>query len=393
MNDLDIPFDHLTRPTSHASGVVHDVWRWMRTHESVHWHEPGEFPGFWSLTRYADIRTVYQEPATFSSAAGVLLRPATSGNDPGSGLTLALTDPPRHRYLRAAIADRFGERCARVLGDEMRAEVAAVVHRATELGTCDVVEDVGARLSTFTIARLMGVPEADREVFLKWTVEAFTTGRSLTTHRKLMDYLAKLMYDRMVTDADDLMGRLVNRSIEGELLSETEVLLNCENLIGAAENAGLSIAGGIVALARHPDEWRRLQQRRVHIPDAVEEILRWTSSATHSMRTAVRDAEIGGRRIKVGDRVVLWLPSANRDDGKFDAPETFDLGRRPNQHLALGAGPHVCIGGTMARHQMRMLFTELLDSVRGIELAGPVRPIRSITVGGAAHAPVRWVLH
>ncbi|WP_406840040.1 cytochrome P450 [Streptomyces sp. AHU1] len=380
-------------PGLHASGEVFALWRWMRRHAPVHWHEPGDLPGFWSLTRYDDIRQVYQDPAVFSSARGVLLRPAELGEDPGSGRTMALTDPPRHRALRGQVADRFSERCARSLADEMRAEIRSVVTRAVGAGTCDVVHDIGARLSGHNIGRLLGVPPEDRERLLAWTTEAFESGKPLTSHLALMRYFIDMMYARMEEPADDAMGMFVNNEVQGELLTETEILLGCENLVGASENAGLSMASGILALAGHPRQWRRLVRERDDelLRTAAEEVLRWTSSATHSMRTATTDTVVGGRRIAAGDRVVLWIPSANRDESVFTEPERFDLGRRPNRHLALGTGEHVCIGSTMARHQMRMLLETLVESVAVVEPAGDVEPLRSITVNGPAHAAVRLV--
>ncbi|MFF7392105.1 cytochrome P450 [Streptomyces scabiei] len=380
-------------PELHASGEVHEVWRWMRRHAPVHWHEPGDLPGFWSLTRYADIRDVYQNPAVFSSARGVLLRPAELGEDPGSGLTMALTDPPRHRALRGQLADRFSERCARSLADELRAEIRSVVTRAVESGTCDVVHDIGARLSGLNIGRLLGVPPRDRERLLTWTTEAFASGRPLTSHVPLMRYFIDLMYARMEEPADDAMSRFVTEEVQGELSTETEILLGVENLVGASENAGLSMAAGILALAAHPRQWERLVRERDDglVRTAAEEVLRWTSSATHSMRTATVDTVLGGRRIAAGDRVVLWIPSANRDESAFPDPDRFDLGRQPNRHLALGTGEHVCIGSTMARHQTRMLLETLVERVAVVELVGDAEPLRSITVNGPAHADVRLI--
>ncbi|WP_327357693.1 cytochrome P450 [Streptomyces sp. NBC_01304] len=383
----------LVDPDLHASGEVHRLWRWMREHAPVHWHEPGALPGFWSLTRYEDVRHAYQNPGVFSSAHGVLLRPTELGEDPGSGLTMALTDPPRHRALRGQVADRFTERCARSLADEMRAEIHQVVLRAVELGTCDVVHDIGARLSSYNISRLLGVPPEDREQLLTWSTEAFESGKPLTSHVPLMRYFIDMMYARMETPADDAMGMFVNNEVQGDLLTETEILLGVENLVGASENAGLSMASGVLALAEHPEQWQRLARERDgdFVRTAAEEVLRWTSSATHSMRTAVQDTVIGDQRIAAGDRVVLWIPSANRDGSVFTEPDRFDLGRQPNRHLALGTGEHVCIGSTMARHQMRMLLETLAELVTVVEPAGAAEPLRSITVNGPAHAPVRLV--
>ncbi|WP_432187763.1 cytochrome P450 [Streptomyces sp. Tue6028] len=380
-------------PELHASGEVHRLWRWMRQHAPVHWHEPGVLPGFWSLTRYEDVRNAYQNPAVFSSAQGVLLRPTELGVDPGSGQTMALTDPPRHRALRGQVADRFTERCARSLADEMRAEIRSVVTRAIEKGTCDLVHDIGARLSSYNISRLLGVPPEDREQLLTWSTEAFESGKPLTSHVALMRYFIDMMYARMETPAEDVMGLFVDNEVQGDLLTETEILLSCENLVGASENAGLSMAAGMLALAGHPQQWQRLVRERDGelVRTAVEEVLRWTSSATHSMRTATTDTVVQGRRIAAGDRVVLWIPSADRDESVFTDPDRFDLGRQPNRHLALGTGEHVCIGSTMARHQMRMLLETLAELVAVVEPAGDVEPLRSITVNGPAHAPVRLV--
>jgi cytochrome P450 len=172
-------------------------------------------------------------------------------------------------------------------------------------------------------------------------------------------------------------------------LTETEILLNFENLVGATENAGLSMATGMLALLEHPDEWRRLREDRSLLPTAIEELLRWASSATHSMRTATHPCVLADQQIETGDRVVLWLPSANRDETAFADPDALDLGRRPNKHLALGFGEHACIGGSMARVQLGILLEELLDRVREIEQVAPAVPLRSIVVNGPAHLPVR----
>lgn len=373
----------------HATGDPHLLWRWMRKEAPVHWQPPTELPAFWSVTRYQDVRSVYADPATFSSAQGVLLRPTGLGDDPGGGLTLALTDPPRHRRLRALVADRFNVRSARSLQDVMRADVDEVLDRAFEQGGCDFGQDVAARLAMSIICHLMGVPRPDFEAIHRWTQEAFEAQKPLANHLPVMRYFIDLMYDRMETPADDVASMLVNRAVDGEPLNETEILLNFENLVGATENAGLSMASGTLALLEHPGRWRLLREDRRLLSTAVEELLRWASSATHSMRTTTRPCAIGGERIPAGDRVVLWLPSANRDEEAFSDPDRLDLARRPNRHLALGFGEHVCIGGSVARVQMEIVLSRLLDRARTIEQDGPVVPLSSIVVNGPAHLPVR----
>jgi cytochrome P450 len=381
----------LVHPELHAAGDPYAVWRWMRTRAPVYWHPAGEFPGFWSLTRYEDIRAAYSDPQLFSSARGVLLRPAIYGDDPGGGLTLALTDPPRHKHLRALIADWFAPRNARALEDSVRAVARTVLVRAAERGDCDFVRDVAARLSLYVICRIMGVPDEELEDVFTWTNEAFEAHKPLAQHQPFMRYFIDMMEQRMTARTGDLVSALVDGMVEGELLTEEEILLNCENLVGATENARLSLAAGVLAFIQHPDQWQRLRANRDLLPSAVEEVLRWTSSATHSMRSVTRPTVIHGQQVEAGDWVVLWIPSANRDEDIFPDPDRLDIGRRPNRHLALGGGEHFCIGSTLARVEMRILLEELLSTTSLIEQNGPVVPVWSIAVNGPESMPVRIV--
>ncbi|MCE0447597.1 hypothetical protein LT493_36340 [Streptomyces tricolor] len=275
----------------------------------------------------------------------------------------------------------------------MRAEIRSVVTRAVASGTRDVVHDIGARLSSHNIGRLLGVPPQDRERLLTWTTEAFASGRPLTSHLALMRYFIDLMYARMEEPAQDVMGMLVHNEVDGELLTETEILLGCENLVGAAENAGLSMAAGILAPRRAPGAvaaagaraGRRTPQDRDGGGAAVDEQRHPQHAdgrAGHGRRRPAHRRRRPGRAVDpVGQPGRVGVPE----------PDRFDLGRTPNRHLALGTGEHVCIGSTMARHQMRMLLETLTESVAAVEPAGEAEPLRSIAVNGPAHAPGRLV--
>ncbi|WP_435238083.1 cytochrome P450 [Streptomyces sp. YPW6] len=383
----------LVDPELYATGDPHPVWRWMRDHDPVRRHEAGEYPAFWSVTRYEDVRTVYQDAKVFSSAQGILLRPRSHGRDPGGGRTLALTDPPRHKALRSLVADWFTTRSVRALEDAMRGAVRQVVTRAAGLGTCDFVSDVAARLPLYVICRLMGVPDHEQEMLFALTSRAFGAGEPEArsgAHQEIMAYFVELMYRRMDRPEDDLVSALVNGEVDGELLTEEDILLNCDNLlVGGTENVRLAVAGGMKTFLDRPDAWERLRADRGLMPTAVEEVLRWTSSATHIMRTVTEPVMLRDRPLEAGDRVVLWTPSANRDERHFADPDLFDIARRPNRHLALGAGTHFCLGAMMTRTEMRILFTELLDSVRAIEQTGPAVPLSSIVVNGLESLPVR----
>jgi cytochrome P450 len=361
--------------------------------DPVRWQPSTDLPGYWILTKYDDVRAVYRDPVTFSSAGGILLRPEGHGADPGGGQTLALTDPPRHKQLRALVDDRFVLRSVRMLEPEMREVTHNVVMRAIERERCDFVAEIAARVPLQVICAMMGVPQPDTEQIFAWTSEAFGAGGALgrrLAHLNILEYFENLAAQRVKRPGNDLVSVLVTARIDGRKLTPDEVLLNCDNLlVGGTENTRIAASGGMLAFLQHPDEWRAVSQDRSLLPTAVEEVLRWTSTATHIMRTAVKPVVICGRQIGEGERVTLWNPSANRDEDVFVNPDRFDVRRSPNRHLALGAGEHFCLGATLARAELRILYDELLSSVPGIELDGLPARLGSIVVNGVERLPVR----
>jgi cytochrome P450 len=377
----------------YSHGDPFSQWRWLRANEPVYWHPPTELPGFWALTRYADVRAAYRDAETFSSAQGILLRPSGHGVDPGGGRTLALTDPPRHQQLRGLVDEWFGVRSVRALEGEMEGIARGVVDRAVERESCDFVTDVAARIPLYVICKMMGVPEPDWEHLHKLTSQAFAASDPATrrfAHLDIMGYFEALQEDKAKKPANDLVSVLATASIDGERLSPDDVILNCDNLlVGGTENTRISAAGGMLAFLQNPYEWQMLSQDKALLPAAVEEVLRWTSTATHIMRTATRSAEICGRPIAAGDRVVFWLPSADRDEAIFEDPDRFDIRRQPNRHLALGFGEHFCLGNVLARVELRLLYAKLLDRSIRIELDGEPRLLASIVVNGPESLPVK----
>jgi cytochrome P450 len=387
---------NLADPGLYSHGDPHAVWRWLREHDRVHWHLPsGDFPGFWVLTKYDDVRTVYRDPATFSSAGGILLRPEAYGGDPGGGRTLALTDPPRHRELRALVDEWFAPRSIRVLDAEMRAIARDVVKRALEREACDFVTEIAARVPLFVICKMIGVPGNDWEHLFSLANDSFGAGDAAerrAAHLDILQYFEDLAAARAKSPADDLVSVIANAEIAGRKLTVDEVILNCDNLlVGGTENSRIAASGGMLAFLRHPDQWKALSTEPELLHSAVEEVLRWTSSATHIMRTARAPVTMHGRRIEAGDRVTLWNPSANRDDSVFDDPDCFSVHRKPNRHIALGAGEHFCLGGTLARAELRLLYEELLRGTERIELDGTPIMLSSIIVNGPERLPVRLI--
>lgn len=384
---------NLVDPKLYSDGDPFVQWSWLRANDPVHWHPPTDLPGFWALTRYDDIRTAYRDAETFSSARGILLRPVEHGEDPGGGRTLALTDPPQHRALRGLVDEWFTVRSVRALESEMRNVTREVVDQALERGRVDFVADVAARVPLYVICKMMGVPRADWERLYTLTSQAFGAADPLSrrfAHLDILGYFEELQEAKAEDPADDLISVLATARIHGEPLGAEDVILNCNNLlVGGTENTRIAASGGMLALLEHPEEWRRLAEDPALLNPGVEEILRWTSTATHIMRTAVRPVEIHGRRIEAGDRVTFWLPSANRDETVFEEPDRFDVGRQPNRHLALGFGEHFCLGGMLARVELRLLYGELLERSIRVEPDGDPTPLASIVVNGPERLPVR----
>jgi cytochrome P450 len=268
-----------------------------------------------------------------------------------------------------------------------------VVDEALESGTCDFVTDVAARVPLYVICRMMGVPSSDWDHLFMLTSQAFGASDPLTqrfAHLDIMSYFEELQAAKAANPGDDLVSILATSEIDGVRLTPDEILLNCDNLlVGGTENTRIAAAGGMLAFLEHRDQWDALAKEPELLPSAVEEVLRWTSTATHIMRTALRPTEIHGNQVAAGDRVTLWLPSANRDESVFDRPDEFDIRRKPNRHLALGFGEHFCLGSVLARAELRILYHELLHRDIQIELAGTPTRLTSIVVNGPEALPVR----
>ncbi len=356
---------------------------------------------FWAVTRYADAVAVYRDPATFSSARGMVLGVDPGQGDPASGRMLVVTDPPRHPKLRRIISGVFTPRMMRRLEDRVRATVQRLVERALARGECEFVDDVAARLPVAIICEILGVPPADQDWMYHLTSTAFGGGdpraaEEVSTedrgqaYGEIFEYYRDLAGQRRRTPGPDLVSRLVHGEVDGVPLGTEEVMLNCTNLIiGGNETTRHAAAGGLLALAEREDAWRQLRADAAAVPTLVEEVLRWTTPGMHVLRTSTVDAELGGQRIRAGDRVVVWNASANRDEDVFADPQRFDVFRAPNRHIAFGQGGHHCLGAALARTELTALFEELVKQVASIELAGPVRRTRSCVLRGIRRLPVR----
>ncbi len=385
-----------------------EAWRIMRAEAPVYWHErkPGE--GFWSLTKMRDCLAVLADAHLFSSelngnVLNFVLNRDRAGGDTGIGEMLNWTDPPRHEKIRALANRHFGHPEVAAREPHIRQIVNSIIDEVAPRGECDFSVEVAGRLPTAVICEMMGIPRADWDLLFelgKTMLGAddleYRQGRTSTetedsARTRMFDYLGRLLAERRQHPGDDLVSSLVTGTINGAGLSQHEWLWNALLLIlGGLESLRIAIVGGMHALIENPAELAKLRANPALMESAVEEMLRWTAPATHAMRTARRDCEIGGHRILANQRIVMWFASANRDEEVFKDSEHFHIDRSPNPHLTFSHGNHFCIGSGLARLEMRVMFEEIIRRMTDIELAGRVEWLRTNFNCGIKHMPSRF---
>ena len=406
MNLDDVDLTDLDR---FAGGFPHDVFRLLRREAPVWWHPPtprapgGE--GFWVISRYDDLLRVVRDPESFSSETG----PGRSGGGttledlpPGSvtGVMLNMSDPPTHTRIRGLVGRAFTPRALDRLEPFLRERSRAIVAAARARGACDLLVDVAAELPLQTIAQILGVPQADRHRLFAWTSVildyrerelAEVSPALVEAGLGLRGYAEELIAKKRREPGEDMLSVVVRGGPGGAALSEAELQAFFSLLfVAGSETTRNSIAGGALALLDRRDEQGRLRREPALLASAVEEILRWTSATAYNRRTATRDVELGGRKIRAGEKTTHWYPSANRDEAVFADPFRFDVGRDPNPHVAFGHGLHHCLGANLARREIRVLLEELLPHLGELEPAGPVEWGRSNKHTSLRHVPVRW---
>ncbi|MEU7070283.1 cytochrome P450 [Streptomyces narbonensis] len=386
-----------------ATFAEHDLgafWRTLRDTAPVHWNPPaGGRKGFWVLSRHEDIMATYRDDVHFTSERGNVLVTLLGGGDAGAGRMLAVTDGPRHHELRKILQRVLSPRVLDEVARTVRANTRRWIREAVESGGCDFAEEIAGRIPMTTISSLLGVPEEDREFLLSLTKAALSTEdegvgevESEMARNEILMYFMDIVEERRESPGDDVISMLVASSLDGVPLSDEDVVLNCYSLIiGGDETSRLTMIDCVRTLAAQPEEWRRLKHGEVAIDTAVDEVLRWASPTMHFGRSVVRETELHGVRMRPGEIVTLWHASGNRDERVFDRPETFDLGRTPNKHLAFGYGPHFCVGSYLAKVEIAELLMALRDFTTGFEQTAESLPIRSNFLTGFSTLPVRFL--
>jgi cytochrome P450 len=363
----------------------------LREADGLGWHRalPSLFdveePGFWSLTRRADIAYVSQHPELFTSAQGVALDPMPAEIQRIASFFLTM-DPPEHTVYRRLISSAFTPRNVRRIEEQIHQSAIGVVDDLVGAGDIDFVATCSARLPMLTIMEMLGVPPADQPAVAKAAEKLFSMSddeyssleeRAMDTINEIMllsSTGAELAKFRRANPGDDLMTAIVNAEVDGKRLTDEEIGAFLILLSSAGnDTTKQTTTHAMMALAANPDQRAWLMddfENRIGL--AVEEFIRWASPVMQFARFATVDTEIAGQQIKAGDKLGLFYCSANRDESVFAAPAAFDMSRSPNPHLGFGGGgPHFCLGNQLAKAELRNLFRELLTRLEHIEFGEP----------------------
>jgi cholest-4-en-3-one 26-monooxygenase len=392
----------LSDSRSYVDGVPHAYLAHLRHHDPVHWQDEPGGPGFWAITRYEDCVTVNRDYERFSSAAqGTMPFEMEPDEIAQQGLMMLNMDPPLHTRYRRLVNKGFTPRMVRDLEESIHRSADAILDEVIETGRADFVTQISAELPLQVIAELLGVPQEDRHRMFEWSNRMVgnedpeyqdQTALALTSAMELYAYASELFARKRIDPHADLMSALTTVEIDGERLSDMELELFFLLLtVAGNETTRNLMSGAMHAFFQYPEQWQRLLDDRTLLPSAVDEMLRFVTPVMNFRRTAMVDTELSGTKIATGDKVVFFHASANRDEDIFGDPDTFDVGRDPNPHIAFGGGgPHFCLGTNLARMEIRVMFEHLLDRMPDIRQDGEVQRLQSQFINGVKHIPVAF---
>lgn len=352
---------------SHALEEVPQTYSWfeeMRTQHPVFYNERMHL---WQVFRYEDVSAVITDYNRFSSQAfGVT----------GSFLkdTLIEKDPPDHRKLRNLVNLAFTPRAVARLSDRITQITQELLDQVRLQGKMDIVSDFAFPLPAKVIAELLGVPSEDWDIFQRWArvdsadpnLTRQEAGRSM--QEEMSDYFSKLLEERRRAPREDLISALSTAEVDGERLSEYELVKFCTLLLAAGQETTKNlIANAIVCFTDYPDSMERLIREPALMPTAIEEVLRYLPPVWFLFRQTRTDVELAGQHIPANQLVLAWTASANRDPAQFPDPDRFDIEREPNRHLAFGHGIHFCVGAPLARLEARIALPMMLEQLRNLQ--------------------------
>jgi cytochrome P450 len=396
-----------------AERVPHETFKLLRDEAPVHWYDWEHGKGFWCITRYDDVVAVMKDWRTFSSETGATALEDLDPDQIEARKSMLDTDPPKHSSLRAIVNKGFTPRAVAAYEDLLRTLTRRILDESLPKGEFDFVEEVAKQLPIQVLCRILGVPLADDEQLIEWGDKMIgntdpdlgglhpaspeSAKYRLYPFRspfamEVFNYGHRIAAERRTDPRDDLVSKLVMWEDEdGNRLTEREFDTMFLLLVVAGnETTRQSIAHGMQVLMENPGVMDRLRDEPALMATATEEIMRWASPVIHFRRTATTDVEMHGVQIREGDKVVVWLISGNYDERQFPDPLTFDVTRKPNNHITFGrGGPHFCLGAHLAKLETRIMFEELLPRVKTVEPTGPARRMHSNFTNAYKSMPVR----
>jgi len=392
----------LFSPDTFVEGTPNHMYKLLRSEAPVYLHpEPGG-PGFYVVTKYDDVVTISMDQGLFSSWRGGTNIPDL----PEEHLTFVRMimlnmDPPQHTTYRRLVSKGFTPKIVREMEHHIREVTTRIIDSVIERGECDFVTDIAAELPLEVILEMMGVPLEDRQKIFDWSNRmigsedpeyATTAEHARMAAAEMFMYANSLAMERKQCPAGDIISTLMESEVGGEALTEMDfnaffLLLS----VAGNETTRNLIAGGMLTLLQHPDQWAKLKAEPELLTTAVEEMLRWVTPVMYFRRTVQRDTELRGVKLKEGDKVCIYYGSANRDEDYFPKGDVFDITRNPNPHVTFGpGGAHFCLGANLARLEIKVMFEELIRRLPDMELAGEPQRLRSNFIGGIKHMPVRF---
>ena len=387
------PYDHRLHEDPYP------IYRELRENYPLYYNERHHF---WVLSRFDDVRAAVLDPETFSSAHGITIPMSEDGiaipNLSVNPMPMVITmDPPRHNQLRNLVNRAFTSRRIMALEGDIRQVATELIDDFIESGESEISHDFAGPYPTTVICEMLGCDRRHRRVFKQCADELITNTSSTGfmaegAGREIIDILVEAIADRRKHPTDDLISILLDASPDGGAMSEQELIgFVFLLLVAGTETTTNLITNAMLLMDRFPDARREMVDDPSKIPAAVEEFLRFDSPVQGLARTLTRPAEIHGRTIPEGDRVLVLFGSANRDEKYFDRPEEFDISRNPNNHLAFGFGIHFCLGASLARLEARVAFEELLGRIPEYEVTcDKIERLHSGPIRGVTQLPIRF---
>jgi cholest-4-en-3-one 26-monooxygenase len=390
----------LYNPDVYVGGVPHEAFRLLRKEAPVHFQKEPKGRGYYAITKYDDIVNISKNPKTFSSYHGTNIEEYPPEALEAVRMLMVNMDPPQHNKFRKLASVAFTPRVVKALEPHIRERTQKILDEVQQKRDVDIVSQMAGELPLQVICDLGGVPQEDRHLIFNWSnrLIGFDDPEFQTSFEdgtiaaaEVWQYANQLAEDRKGKKGDDLVTLLVNAEVDGTRLTEMEFdAFFLMLMVAGNETTRNLISGGLLALLEHPEQQARLVKDLSLVPSAVEEMLRWVTPVMYFRRTTTTDVEIRGVKIKEGEKVVMYYPSANRDEDVFPDPYKFDVGRTPNEHLAFGTGQHFCLGASLARLEIRIMFEELLKRLPKFELTGKPRRLRSNFINGYKEIPARF---